>query len=53
MLQIVYNPGFLVEKYTEYMENRHAEELMERSKYDQKIKSLMPTLLYKYQANRV
>lgn len=53
MLQIVYNPGFLVEKYTEYMNNRHAEELMERSKYDQKIKSLMPTLLYKYQADRI
>lgn len=53
MLQIVYNPGFLVDKYVEYMNNRHAEELAERSKYDQKIKSLMPTLLYKYHADRV
>lgn len=53
MLQIVYNPAFLVDKYLEYMNNRHAEELLERSKYDQKIKSLLPTLLYKYHADRV
>ena len=53
MLQIVYNPAFLVDKYMEYMNQKHQAELVDRNKYDQMIKNLMPTLLYKYRADRV
>lgn len=52
-LRICYNPSFLFDKYTDYMTQRHAEELYERTEYDQQIKSLLPVYLYKYHADRV
>lgn len=52
-LRICYNPSFLFDKYTDYMTQRHAKELHERTEYDQQIKSLLPVYLYKYHADRV
>nr|DAR12689.1 MAG TPA: hypothetical protein [Crassvirales sp.] len=52
-LRICYNPSFLFDKYTDYMTQRHAKELQERTEYDQQIKSLLPVYLYKYHADRV
>lgn len=52
-LRICYNPSFLFDKYTDYMTQRHAKELYERTEYDQQIKSLLPVYLYKYHADRV
>ena len=52
-LRICYNPSFLFDKYTDYMTQRHAKELHERTEYDQQIKSLLPVYLYKYHADRI
>lgn len=52
-LRICYNPSFLFDKYTDYMTQRHAKELYERTEYDQQIKSLLPVYLYKYNADRI
>lgn len=52
-LRICYNPSFLFDKYIDYMTQRHAKELHERTEYDQQIKSLLPVYLYKYHADRV
>lgn len=52
-LRICYNPSFLFDKYTDYMTQRHAKELYERTEYDQQIKSLLPVYLYKYHADRI
>lgn len=52
-LRICYSPSFLFDKYTDYMTQRHAKELHERTEYDQQIKSLLPVYLYKYHADRV
>lgn len=52
-LRICYNPSFLFDKYTDYMIQRHAKELHERTEYDQQIKSLLPVYLYKYHADRI
>lgn len=52
-LRICYNPSFLFDKYTDYMTQRHAKELHERTEYDQQIKSLLPAYLYKYHADRI
>lgn len=52
-LRICYNPSFLFDKYTDYMTQRHAKELYERTEYDQQIKSLLSVYLYKYHADRV
>lgn len=52
-LRICYNPSFLFDKYTDYMTQRHAKELDERTEYDQQIKSLLPVYLYKYHADRI
>lgn len=52
-LRICYNPSFLFDKYTDYMTQRHAEELHKRTEYDQQIKSLLPVYLYKYNADRI
>ena len=52
-LRICYDPSFLFDKYTDYMTQRHAKELHERTEYDQQIKSLLPVYLYKYHADRI
>lgn len=52
-LRICYNPSFLFDKYTDYITQRHAKELHERTEYDQQIKSLLPVYLYKYHADRI
>lgn len=52
-LRICYNPSFLFDKYTDYMTQRHAEELHKRTEYDQQIKNLLPVYLYKYHADRI
>lgn len=52
-LRICYNPSFLFDKYTDYMTQRHAKGLHERTEYDQQIKSLLPVYLYKYHADRI
>lgn len=52
-LRICYNPSFLFDKYTDYMTQRHTEELYKRAEYDQQVKSLLPVYLYKYHADRV
>lgn len=52
-LRICYNPSFLFDKYTDYMTQRHAKALHERTEYDQQIKSLLPVYLYKYHADRI
>lgn len=52
-LRICYNPSFLFDKYTDYITQKHAKELHERTEYDQQIKSLLPVYLYKYHADRV
>lgn len=52
-LRICYNPSLLFDKYIDYITQRHAKELHERTEYDQQIKSLLPVYLYKYHADRV
>lgn len=52
-LRICYNPSFLFDKYTDYMTQRHAKKLHERTEYDQQIKSLLSVYLYKYHADRI
>lgn len=52
-LQICYNPGYLFDKYTEYQQQKHTRELLQRSEYDFQLKNLLPMYLYKYRADRV
>lgn len=52
-LRICYNPEFLFDKYTEYVKNKHSKELCFREKMDQQVRSMLPTLMYKYDASRV
>lgn len=52
-LRICYDPSFLFDKYTDYMTQRRAKKLHERTEYDQQIKSLLSVYLYKYHADRI
>lgn len=53
VLRLVYNPTIIFDKYNEYIKEKHQIELEERTKYDQKLKNLLPVFLYKYRADRV
>ena len=53
MFRIIYDPAWLFDKYQEYAKDKHEQELVTRTMYDQKIKQLLPVYLYKYQADRV
>jgi hypothetical protein len=52
-IRVCYDPGFLFDKYIEYMQKRHDKELVLRSEKDGQLKDLLPTYLYKYHADRV
>lgn len=52
-IRICYNPSFIFEQYIEYSTKRHNKELVQRSEYDQELKSRLPVFLYKYHADRV
>lgn len=52
-LRICANPDFLFERYTEWIRKNHTIETELRETADQKIKQMLPTMLYKYHADRV
>lgn len=52
-IRVCYDPGFLFDKYIEYMNKRHDKELVLRSEKDGQLKDLLPVYLYKYHADRV
>jgi hypothetical protein len=52
-LRVIYDPGYLFEKYTEYSKYRHKQELEDRSILDSKVKDVLPGYLYKYDCDRV
>ena len=52
-LRICYNPAFLFDKYSDYMAQKHTQELVNRINDDKKVKDLLPKLLYRSNADRV
>lgn len=52
-LRICYNPTFLFDKYSDYMTQKHTQELVNRIEDDKKVKDLLPKLLYRSNADRV
>lgn len=52
-LWICYDPTFLFDKYSEYMSQKHSQELLNRIDDDKKVKDLLPRLLYMSGADRV
>ena len=48
-----YGPTFLFDKYSEYMSQKHSQELLNRIDDDKKVKDLLPRLLYMSGADRV
>lgn len=53
LLQICYNPTFIFDKYAEYMNIKHSQELEVRANDDKKVKDLLPKLLYSSGASRI
>ena len=43
-LRICYNPAFLFDKYSDYMAQKHTQELVNRINDDKKVKDLLPKL---------
>lgn len=52
-LKIAYQPAFLFDKYTEYMNLKHIAEKEVRMKNDTEIRTLLPEILEKLKADRV
>lgn len=52
-LRICYDPTFLFDKYSEYMSQKHSQELLNNIDDDKKVKDLLPRLLYMSGADRV
>ena len=52
VLRFIIYPESLFEKYAEYAQEKHAEELLVRENFDKQIKNLLPVYLYKYHADR-
>lgn len=52
-LRICYDPTFLFDKYSEYMSQKHSQELLNRIDDDKKVKDLLPRILYMSGADRV
>lgn len=52
-LRIYYDPTFLFDKYSKYMNQKHSQELLNRIDDDKKVKDLLPRLLYMSGADRV
>ena len=52
-LRICYDPTFLFDKYSEYMSQKHSQELLNRIDDDKKVKDLLARLLYMSGADRV
>jgi hypothetical protein len=52
-IRVCYNPEFIFKQYLEYIRTTHTEETLIREDHDAMIKDLLPTMLYKYHADRV
>lgn len=52
-IRLCYNPEFIFKQYLEYVRTTHTEETLIREDHDAMIKELLPTMLYKYHADRV